>query len=242
MFRPLIRIRSQRWACAALRVRPTSPAFAATYGARNGWPPCADEVMMLTIVPGALRATMSVTAACIAKNGPFRLIAMCASNSSGVVSSSVPREVSPAEFTRQSIRPYASTTSATAALACSASARSARTNIVRPPAAASSATRASPGSVRRPVTATAAPSRAAARAIAAPTPWLPPLTRTTLSSRSPMRPVPFQLSRRSAPARSSSRSRSGTHSSRRARRTRSACDGGARPSTGGSSSRLVGKG
>ncbi len=125
---------------------------------------------MVTIVPGALRATMSATAACMAKNGPLRLIAMCASNSSGGVSSSVPREVSPAEFTRQSIRPKTSTTSATAALACSASARSARTNIALPPADASSAVSASPGSVRRPVTATAAPARTAARAIAAPTP------------------------------------------------------------------------
>ena len=61
--------------------------------------------MMLTTVPGALRATMSATAACIAKNGALRLIAMCWSNSSGVVSRSVPREVSPAELTRQSIRP-----------------------------------------------------------------------------------------------------------------------------------------
>ena len=34
MFRPLIRIRSQRCACAALRVSPASPALAATYGAR----------------------------------------------------------------------------------------------------------------------------------------------------------------------------------------------------------------
>ena len=34
MLTPLIRIRSQRWACAALRVSPTRPALAATYGAR----------------------------------------------------------------------------------------------------------------------------------------------------------------------------------------------------------------
>ncbi|CAM5352165.1 hypothetical protein STENM223S_08162 [Streptomyces tendae] len=41
--------------------------------------------MMLTIVPGAARRTMSATAACMAKNGALRLIAMCWSNSSGVV-------------------------------------------------------------------------------------------------------------------------------------------------------------
>ena len=71
--------------------------------------------MMLTTVPGALRATMSATAACIAKNGARRLIATCASNNSGVVSSSVPRVVSPAALTRQSIRPQAATTCSTLA-------------------------------------------------------------------------------------------------------------------------------
>ena len=61
--------------------------------------------MMLTIVPGAPRASMSATAACMRKNGARRLTATCASNSSGVVSSSVPRVVSPAALTRPSIRP-----------------------------------------------------------------------------------------------------------------------------------------
>ena len=61
--------------------------------------------MMLTIVPGAPRRIMSATAACIRKNGALRLTAMCRSNSSSVVSSSVPRVVSPAELTSESIRP-----------------------------------------------------------------------------------------------------------------------------------------
>ena len=34
MSRPLIRMRSKRCACAALRVSPARPALAATYGAR----------------------------------------------------------------------------------------------------------------------------------------------------------------------------------------------------------------
>ena len=49
--------------------------------------------------------------------------------------------------------------------------------------AVSSAASASPGSRRRPATATRAPSRAAARAIAAPRPEVPPLTSTTRSCR-----------------------------------------------------------
>jgi hypothetical protein len=64
--------------------------------------------MMLTIVPPARRPIRSATTACIRKNGPLRLTAMCASNSSGVVSSSVPRVVSPAALTRLSTRPNAS--------------------------------------------------------------------------------------------------------------------------------------
>src|SRR5690606_4360263 len=75
MSRPLIRIRSKRWAWAALRVSPASPALAATYGARYGCPPSSDEEMMLTIVPGPPRRSMSRTAACMRKNGPRRLIA-----------------------------------------------------------------------------------------------------------------------------------------------------------------------
>src|SRR6266540_5720054 len=55
-------------------------------------------------------------------------------------------------------------------------------NVAVPPDAHSSAASASPGSGRRPVMATMAPSRTAARATAAPTPWLPPLTSTTLPS------------------------------------------------------------
>ena len=61
--------------------------------------------MMLTMVPADRRASMSLTTACMRKNGARRLTAMCWSNSSGEVSSSEPREVRPAEFTRQSTRP-----------------------------------------------------------------------------------------------------------------------------------------
>src|SRR5918996_3856657 len=84
--------------------------------------------MTLTIVPGALRRSMSRTAACMRKNGARRLIAMCSSNSSGVVSSRVPLDVSPAALTRQSMRPNALTTVATEPCACATSATSVDTN------------------------------------------------------------------------------------------------------------------
>ena len=65
----------------------------------------------------------------------------------------------------------------------SAPVESGATNSALVPVAASSAASASPGSRRRPVTATSAPSRAAARAIAAPSPEVPPLISTTRSCR-----------------------------------------------------------
>src|ERR1044072_5570704 len=65
-----------------------------------------------TIVPGAWRATRSATTACMRKNGALRLTAMCASNSSGVVSSRVPRLVSPAALTTLSTRPNPATAAA----------------------------------------------------------------------------------------------------------------------------------
>lgn len=108
-------MRPQRWAWAALRVNAASPALAAAYGARYGCPPSSVVEMMLTMLPGAPRLTMSATADCIVKNGPRRLVAMCASKSSGVVSSSVPRVVRPAQLTSASIRPKCAIVEATAA-------------------------------------------------------------------------------------------------------------------------------
>ena len=70
---------------------------------------------------------MSATAACIRKNGALRLTAMCWSNSSWVVSSRVPRVVSPAELTSESIRPCLSTVVCTAATAWATSVTSACT-------------------------------------------------------------------------------------------------------------------
>ena len=68
------------------------------------------------------------------KNGARRLTATCASKSSGVVSTSDPRLVSPAAFTRQSIRPNRRTTASTEPRACATSATSAATNNAsRPP-------------------------------------------------------------------------------------------------------------
>ena len=133
------------------------------------------------MVPGAWRATRLATTACMRKNGALRFTAMCASNSSGVVSSRVPRDVSPAALTRLSTRPKAAIAAVTQDRAWATSAMSAWRNTASVPAAPRSAASASPGSRRRPATATRAPSRAAARAMAAPSPWVPPLISTTRS-------------------------------------------------------------
>jgi hypothetical protein len=141
-----------------LRVSPASPAFDTAYAVRNGWPPNSAVEPTFTMVPGAPRRTMSATAACIRKNGPRRLTAMCWSKSSGVVSRSVPREVSPAALTRQSMRPKRSTTAATEACAAATSPTSAAMYV-----APSWRANAAPTSRRRPVTTTVAPARTAAR-------------------------------------------------------------------------------
>ena len=110
-----------------------------------------------------------VTAACIAKDGPRKLTAMWLSNSSGVVSSRVPRVVIPAALHRPSMRPNSSTVRVTDRRACCGSAISVCTNRTSPPRVSSSAANRLPASSRRPVTTTWAPSRTAARAAAPPT-------------------------------------------------------------------------
>ena len=116
---------------------------------------------------------------------------MCASNSSGVVSRSVPLPVSPAALTRLSTRPISTVTAATQARAWATSLTSACTNSALVPASVSSAAIASPGSRRRPAIATSAPSRAAARAMPAPSPAVPPVISTTRSRSRAYGPVPW---------------------------------------------------
>ena len=144
--------------------------------------------MTFTMLPGSPRCFMSAIAACMRKNGARRFTAMCWSNSSGVVSSMVPRVVSPAALTRQSIRPCRWMVAATEACAAVTSLTSVCTKLASAPVFCSSATTFSPRSALRPEIITAAPSRALARAIAAPRPWVPPLISTTFPvSRSFMR-------------------------------------------------------
>jgi hypothetical protein len=73
----------------------------------------------------------------------------------------------PGALTRLSTRPNSVIVAATEARAWATSPASACTNSALLPASVSSATSASPGSRRRPVTATSAPSRTAARAMPA---------------------------------------------------------------------------
>ena len=116
---------------------------------------------------------------------------MWVSNSSGVVSSRVPRVVIPAALHRPSMRPNSSTVRVTDRLACCGSAISVCTNRTSPPSSSNSAANRLPASTRRPVTTTWAPSRTAARADAPPTPCVPPLINTTFPSSKPLMDVLF---------------------------------------------------
>ena len=114
---------------------------------------------------------------------------MCWSNSSGVVSSSVPRVVEPGGVDQAvdpavRARPTASTDCLRLRDVGDVGRR--RTAPRRRAALELRGERLARRSARRPVTATVAPSSTAARAMAAPTPWVPPLTRTTLSASSPI--------------------------------------------------------
>src|SRR5690625_842137 len=182
MFSPLMRMRSQRWAWAALRVAVASPALEIAYGARCGAPPYSEVEMMLTMVPGRPASRRCPMVSDMMKNGALTLTVMCWSNSSGVVSSTEPRVVSPAELTTESRRPKCSMVRCTLSRAAAMSIRSTGRYRASVPSAVSSSRTAAPFSWLRPVMATpAAPSRAAARAIPAPRPWVAPLISTTLS-------------------------------------------------------------
>ena len=167
MFRPLIRIRSQRWAWAAFLVSPASPAFAATYGARNDCPPWESIEMMLTMVPGcAALPHVGDGGLHQEERGPqvdrdvlveqFRggVQQGAAGGQPGGVDQAVDPPVPLDRRRDRGRRPAPRRLT------------SACTKLASAPAAVSSAATCSPRSALRPATTTAAPSRAAARAIA----------------------------------------------------------------------------
>ncbi len=143
----------------------------------NVWPPCADMLWMLTMVPPSLPRRISLAASCIRKNGARTLTANMWSNSSGDVSRMVPRSVIAAALTSTCSLPNVLSASAITWRQSSTRARLALTKCVGVPVAEISAATFSPCATLRPqITSPAAPSAANARAMASPRPWVPPVT------------------------------------------------------------------
>src|SRR6185436_107010 len=148
-------------------------AFEEQYATESGAArsPATEETA--TIAPRC--SSRAPRAACAVVSAPTTLTRCTSTNAAGSTSRSEPGAPPPPAFsTRASSLPNRSTVAATAAPAAEGSAASpgsARQSI--------SAARASSGSRRRPVTATAYPSAASHRAVAAPIPVPPPVTRAT---------------------------------------------------------------
>ena len=144
----------------------------------KGWPALDDMDAMLTIVPSTLSRRISFAASCIRKKGARTLMANIRSKSSGEVSRIVPRSVMAAALTRASSRPKAASAAATTSRQSSTRARSARRKrTLQPVSAVIASATALPFSALRPqVTRPAAPRSASSLAMAAPRPWVPPVT------------------------------------------------------------------
>ena len=141
----------------------------------NGCPPCDDIDRMLTIAPSMPFRIITFAASCIRKNGARTLTANIVSKSSGLVSTSVPRSVIAAAFTRTSTRPNARTAAGTifARPRRCRRGRQRRKSSCSPLPVISSAT-ALPRFLLRPTTTRpAAPRSAKRRAIASPKPLRP---------------------------------------------------------------------
>ena len=116
------------------------------------------------------------------RNGAVRLTAIVASQSSTVSDPSGGRRLIPAQFTRMSGGPNASSAPEAARATSARSARSALTHAASAPPARSDAAASSSRSASRATSTTRAPARASAAAIPAPIPEDPPVTTATRPS------------------------------------------------------------
>src|SRR6185437_5230384 len=140
-------------------------------------------LMMFTIEPRMPFSIISFSAPWIRKNGARTLIAMMRSNNSGVESKIVPRSEVAALLTRKSMRPNSRRADSMTLRQSSGRARSAATNAARQSRSVSSFARRRPLSALRPQR-TRPPaifSAASRRAIAAPRPWVLPVTTATFA-------------------------------------------------------------
>src|SRR5579864_3671105 len=151
----------------------------------KGWPASADIEQILTIVPSVFSRRITTTASCIRKNGARTLVAKMRSKRSGLVSRIVPRSVIAAALTSTSTRPKCRSAAAMTARQSSTRDRSACTK--RTSAPGSSRAFASPFSFERPQIITPlAPRSTNSAAIAAPSPWVPPVTTAIFPSNCPI--------------------------------------------------------
>ena len=136
---------------------------------------------MFTIVPWIFFLIITLAASCMRKNGARTFTSNIESNSSGLVSRIVPRSVMAAALTSTSTRPNAFSAAGITFRAAARSSRSAATKtVLQPPFEMSSAT-ALPRFLLRPtMTRPAAPRSAKSRAIASPSPCVPPVTTAIL--------------------------------------------------------------
>src|SRR4051794_2436775 len=135
---------------------------------------------MLTTRPKP-RAAMPRNTTWFTFSGPNRLMATTLRQNSGVVSRKLCARSHPALLTRKATGPTDASKSSTARATASQSVMSRVYRLARPPAALISPTNVSPLAVSRSRIPTAPPSSARRRAIAAPIPFAPPVTRTVRS-------------------------------------------------------------
>mmetsp|Transcript_308 Transcript_308/g.952 ORF Transcript_308/g.952 Transcript_308/m.952 type:complete len:269 (+) Transcript_308:84-890(+) len=198
MFRALTRIPSRPRAAALLRVSVRRPPLDAAYAMQEVRPPLAWTEATLTIAPPRPWRRMMRATACVKRKGARRLTACSSSQSAAVVSSISARRVSPAAFTRASMRPNLASAASTAAEISAGDLTSHRTNR-HSQLSDSSAAAAAPLSPSRSTRQTPeAPHAAARRAVASPSPCAAPVISTTRPAMSPRPP------------------RDGTHGGRRA--------------------------
>ena len=150
----------------------------------KGWPARSEVEPILTTTPWVPSRIMIFTASCIRKKGARTFTANIVSKSSGEVLSRLPRVDMPAAFTRMSTRPKRASACAMIRRTSSMTPRSAPTTSTGTPLSAviSSATFRPLAASRPTVTIPAAPALAKSRAMAAPTPCVPPVTTATFPS------------------------------------------------------------
>src|SRR5690606_18534542 len=155
---------------------------------------------MLTMEAGLPSAFTWRTKACMVKKGPRALVSISLAQISCVVSSRPPRSQHAAALTRPFREPMRFTASSISPMQSPISAISARTNSTRAPDRESSAAAASPLASSRPeITSALQPSSRSCRAIARPSPCVPPTMTARVAEFGILSSGPFERALNRAP-------------------------------------------